>query len=439
MLLRAVFALAVLVVSAPRIAASGPARAEVKAAPATTTSPNAPRLDPTAATQAYIAKLTPEQIAKSDSYFEGGYWLILWNFLVSAGLSLVLLTTGLSARMRNVAERVWPFVFGKSSLETIFYGAQYFLFTMILSFPLTIYQGYFRERDYGLSDQPLGDWLKDQAIGIAVGAVLGGVAIMVLYAILRRVQKSWWIWASVAAVALLFVLISLAPVYIAPLFNKYETLNDPKVRDPILSLARANEIPADQVYVFDESKQSKRVSANVSGAFGTMRISLTDNLLNRCSLATIRAVMAHEMGHYVFNHVYKGIMELGLVMTVGFAFVAWGYNRIVARYGQAWGIRSIADPAGLPLIVLLLTTYFFVMTPVVNTIIRTQETEADAFGLNAAREPDGFAEGALMLSEYRKMHPGKWEEIVFYDHPSGYNRILMAMTWKGEQSPPATR
>jgi STE24 endopeptidase len=156
MLLRAVFALAVLVVSAPRIAASGPARAEVKAAPATTTSPNAPRLDPIAATQAYIAKLTPEQIAKSDSYFEGGYWLILWNFLVSAGLSLVLLTTGLSARMRNVAERVWPFVFGKSSLETISYGAQYFLFTMILSFPLTIYQGYFRERDYGLSDQPLG-------------------------------------------------------------------------------------------------------------------------------------------------------------------------------------------------------------------------------------------------------------------------------------------
>jgi STE24 endopeptidase len=339
--------------------------------------------------------------------------------------------------MRNVAERVWPFDFGKSSLETIVYGAQYFLFTMILSFPLTIYQGYFRERDYGLSDQPLADWLKDQALGIAVGAVLGGVAIMVLYAILRRVQKSWWIWASVAAVALLFVLISLAPVYIAPLFNKYETLNDPKVRDPILSLARANEIPADQVYVFDESKQSKRVSANVSGAFGTMRISLTDNLLNRCSLATIRAVMAHEMGHYVFNHVYKGIMELGLVMTVGFAFVAWGYNRIVARYGQAWGIRSIADPAGLPLIVLLLTTYFFVMTPVVNTIIRTQETEADAFGLNAAREPDGFAEGALMLSEYRKMHPGKWEEIVFYDHPSGYNRILMAMTWKAEQSPPA--
>ena len=358
------------------------------------------------------------------------------NFFVSAGLLLVLLTTGLSARMRNVAERVWPFRVAKSSAVTLIYGAQYFLFTMILGFPLTIYQDYFRERDYGLSEQPLGDWLKDQAIGIVVSAVLGGIAIMILYAILRRVQKSCWIWASVAAVALLFVLISLAPVYIAPLFNKYETVTDPKVRDPILSLARANEIPANQVYVFDESKQSKRTSANVSGAFGTMRISLTDNLLNRCSLASVRAVMAHEMGHYVLNHVYKGIMELGLLLTIGFAFVAWAFNRITARYGQAWGIRSIADPAGLPLIVLLMTIYFFVMTPVKNTIIRTQETEADAFGLNAAREPDGFADAALMLSEYRKMQPGKWEEILFYDHPSGYNRILMAMTWKAEHPSP---
>jgi STE24 endopeptidase len=131
-------------------------------------------------------------------------------------------------------------------------------------------------------------------------------------------------------------------------------------------------------------------------------------------------------------------MELGLVTTVGFAFVAWGFNLLVGRYGRDWGIRSIADPAGLPLIVLLLTTYFFVMTPVTNTIIRNQETEADAFGLNAAREPDGFAEAALMLSEYRKMQPGKWEEIVFYDHPSGYNRILMAMTWKAEHLPTAS-
>jgi STE24 endopeptidase len=309
------------------------------------------------------------------------------------------------------------------------------LFTTVLSFPLSVYEGYFREHEYGLSNQEFGPWLKEQGIGIAVEAVIGGIAIMVLYAILQRVRKAWWIWASVASVVLMFALVALAPVYIAPLFNTYHKLDDPKIRDPILSLARANEIPANDVYVFDASKQSKRVSANVSGALGTMRISLNDNLLERCSLSSVKAVMAHEMGHYVMNHVYKGLIEIGLVMTVGFAFCAWGFDRILARRGQAWGVRSIADPAGLPLIVLLLSTYLFVMTPVTNTITRTQEIEADAFGLNAAREPDGFAVAALILSEYRKMRPGKWEEIVFYDHPSGYNRVLMAMTWKAWRLP----
>jgi STE24 endopeptidase len=408
------------------------------AAPATSPPSSAgPLFDPVAATDAYVARLTPEQIAKSNAYFEGGYWIQLWGFLISSAISLILLTTRLSARMRDLAERLAPFGFGP--FRTLIFGAQYFLFTIILSFPLTVYTGYFREHEYNLSNQTFGAWLRDASIGMAVLAVVGGIALMVLYAILQRVQKSWWIWASVASLAFMFVFALLAPVYIAPLFNDYKTLDDPKVRDPILSLARANEIPADRVYVYDASRQTKTISANVSGVLGTMRISLNDNLLNRCSLASIRAVMAHEMGHYVLNHIYKGLLEEGLVLTFGFAFVAWSFERIVARRGAAWGIRSIADPAGLPLIVLLFGIYFFVMTPVSNTITRTAETEADAFGVNAAGEPDGFADAALLLSEYRKMHPGKWEEIVFYDHPSGYNRILMAMTWKAEHPNAGTR
>lgn len=385
---------------------------------------------PQAATEEYLAKMSPEQVAKSDAYFEGKYWLQLWNFLLTSGLSLILLTTGLSARMRGAAERLLKFRW--APLQTLIYGAQYLLFMTVLGFPLTLYEGFYRERQYGLMNQTLEAWLQDQAKAIVIGAVIGGIAIMILYGILRRVQQSWWIWASVASLALSFVLGMLAPVFIAPVFNHYTYLDDPKIRDPILSLARANEIPAEHVYVFDASKQTKAVSANVSGALGTMRISLNDNLLNRCSLASIKAVMAHEMGHYVLNHIYKGLLERGLLLTIGFAFCAWAFNRIVARRGTAWGIRSIGDPAGLPLIVLLFSAYFFVMTPVSNTITRTEEIEADAFGLNAAAEPDGFADVALILSEYRKMRPGKWEEIVFYDHPSGYNRILMAMTWKAE-------
>jgi STE24 endopeptidase len=410
--------------------ATEPAPSTLPKLSAATSGPPIPRFDPVAATEVYLAKMSPEQVAKSDAYFEGKYWLELWNFLLTSGLSLILLTTGLSARMRGAAERLLNFRW--EPLKTLIYGAEYLLFMTILSFPLSIYEHFYREQQYGLMNQSLGEWLKEQAKGIAIGAVIGALALMILYEILRRVQKSWWIWASVVSLAMSFLLAMLAPVFIAPLFNHYTYLEDPKIRDPILSLARANEIPAEHIYVFDASKQTKAVSANVSGALGSMRISLNDNLLNRCSLSSVKAVMAHEMGHYVLNHIYKGLLERGLVLTIGFASCAWAFNRIVARRGAAWGIRSIGDPAGLPLIVLLFSAYMFVMTPVSNTITRTEEIEADAFGLNAAAEPDGFADVALILSEYRKMHPGNLEEIVFFDHPSGYNRILMAMTWKAE-------
>ena len=255
---------------------------------------------------------------------------------------------------------------------------------------------------------------------------------MAIYAVIRRAPRTWWLWG--AGVSLVFVgfTIAIAPVFIEPVFNKYTPLTDKKIKDPILRLARANGIPATDVFVFDASRQTTRVSANVAGFLGTQRIALNDNLLNRCSLPEIESVMAHEMGHYVLNHIFKALLQIGLLIVAGFAFVRWAFDRVAARWGSRWGIRGIADVAGLPLLVLLLSVFFFVLTPVTNTMIRTQEVEADIFGLNAARQPDGEAEVDLKLGEYRKLKPGPVEEFIFFDHPSGYSRILMAMRWKAE-------
>jgi STE24 endopeptidase len=159
---------------------------------------------------------------------------------------------------------------------------------------------------------------------------------------------------------------------------------------------------------------------------------MNDNLLKRGSVPEIQAVMGHEMGHYVLHHVYKGILEFGVLIVVGFAVVRLAFDRIRAATEPRWRIRSVGDVAGLPLLVLLISAYFFLLTPVVNTLIRTQEAEADIFGINASQQPDGMARAALHLAEYRKLDPGKLEEIVFFDHPSGKNRILMAMRWKAE-------
>jgi STE24 endopeptidase len=197
-------------------------------------------------------------------------------------------------------------------------------------------------------------------------------------------------------------------------------------------MARANGISAREVYEVDASKQTTRISANVSGLGKTMRITLNDNLLRRGSPEEIQAVMGHEMGHYVLNHVYKN-MEFSLIVSVlGFAFLRGSLDWCLERWGAEWEIRSIGDPAVLPLVVLLGSVFFFVLTPISNTQTRTEEQEADMYGLNASRQPDGFAQAAIHLGEYRKMKPGPVEEWIFFDHPSGYNRIHDAMRWKAE-------
>ena len=394
--------------------------------PRTIPSPDPAAVGVEAATQAYLDAIPPETRARSDAYFEGGYWLLLWRFLWSSLVLLLLLHTGLSAWLRDAAARVTR----RPLLQPAIYWVGFILVSSLLGFPLSAYADFFRERQYGLATQTFGPWLVDQLKALGVGLVLGTILIVVLYAVLRRTGRTWWLWGSAVAIAFLMFTAMIGPVYIAPIFNTYQPVRDESIRGPILRLARANGIEANEVWEMDASRQTTRISANVSGLFGTERITLNDNLLKRSSPAAVQAVMGHEMGHYVLNHVYELVLELGLLLVVGFALTARLFSGLAARYQPRWRVRGVDDPAGLPLIALILGAYFFVLTPVTNTITRSAELEADAFGLNAAREPDGFAQASLQLAEYRKLHPGPIEEAIFFDHPSGYTRIRAAMQWK---------
>ncbi len=393
--------------------------------------------DVDAATEAYLAEMPASARARSDAYFEGGYWLILWDFLYGAVVALLLLNLRWSAAIRNLAERITRF----RAVQTFIYWVEYLVIVSLLTAPLAIYEGYIREHQYGLATQTFGPWLGDQLKGLAVNLVLGGLLVVGLFAIVRRLPRTWWIWGAVVTVVFTAFTVMIAPVYIMPLFNKYTRLDDPKITQPILSMARANGIPAHDVYEVDASRQSTRMSANVSGFGQTMRITLNDNLLRRGSPQEIEAVMGHEMGHYVLNHIPKTIMFMLIGAVCFFGFLKWSLDWSLAHWGEKWQIRGIGDPAVLPLVVLLASIFFFVLTPIQNTQTRTQEAEADMFGLNAGRQPDGFARAALHLGEYRKMQPGPIEEFIFFDHPSGYNRIHRAMQWKKENmslfEPPA--
>jgi len=403
---------------------AAPAHGQVQAAAAQSSD----HFDANAATSAYLATVPPEKRLRSDAYYVGGYWLILWDTLASAAVYVLLLGLGWSARMRDAAERLTRF----KPLQTSLYWLQFLVVTSLLLFPLTVYARFVREHHYGLSTQAFGPWMGDQMKGLAVGVVLGGLFVSVIYEVLRRAPRTWWIWGSAVTIAFQMFTALIGPVFIAPLFNKYTKLADQRVRDPILSMARANGIPAHDVYVMDASRQSNRVSANVSGLLGTERITLNDNLLKRCTLPEIEAVMGHEMGHYVLHHVYKMILFLSVLTVLGFAFLRWASAWAVARWGGAWRVRGVDDPAALPLFALLIGLYFLVLMPVTNSFVRTQEYEADIFGLNAAAQPDGQALVALKLGDYRKLDPGPIEELVFFDHPSGRTRIYAAMRWKAE-------
>jgi STE24 endopeptidase len=381
-----------------------------------------------AAVEAYLAKMPSVQRARSNAYFEGGYWMQLWDFLTTLLVMWALLRFGGSSWMRDLAERITRF----RPLQTTLYWLQFITVVYLVTFPLTCYESYFREHKYGLLNQTFGPWIQDQLISLVVSVVLGGVLLIPLFGLVRRLGKSWWVWGAVTSILFLTLVSLIAPVYIFPLFNKYTKLQDTTIKDPILSMARANGIPATDVYQVDASRQSNRVSANVSGFAGTLRITLNDNLLKRCTLPEIETTMGHEMGHYVLNHAYKGLVLYGVIMVLGFAFLSWWLNFGVVRWGEKWGIRGVTDVAVLPLAIIGLAAFFFLMTPVSNTISRTMEFEADMYGLNSARQPDGEANVDLMLGEYRKLDPGPLEEIFFFDHPSGRTRITAAMRWKAE-------
>jgi len=380
------------------------------------------------ATEAYLNLLSPEQRTLSDRYFEGGYWIQLWELCWTVGACLLLLVSGASRRMSELSRRLSRYRW----ISTPVYIVQFLIALFVLELPLSLYTDFWREHQYGLSEQAFGGWTRDQLVILGVNTLLAAVVLTFIYAAVRRAGRRWWMWATGMSFVFLMVFQLITPVYILPLLNDYKPLPEGAVKEAVLSLARANQVPTDHVEWFDASKQTTRLSANVAGLMGTTRIALNDNLLNKSSLPEIKAVLGHEMGHFVLNHVWKEPILLTLLVGLAFALLGVGMDRALLRWGPQLQIADRADPAGLPLAFALFSVIFFLLTPLQNLIIRSYEGEADAFGLNASREPYGWATAAMRLSTYRKISPGKFEEFVFYDHPSGYERVHAAMIWLKE-------
>jgi STE24 endopeptidase len=386
-------------------------------------------LNAEAATQAYLDRLPPAVKARSDAYFEGGYWLQLWHLLLGVAVAALWLTGRRSVRLRDWASRV-----GRGALRRDFlFSSVYLGVATLISLPLTAYEEWWRERAYGMGTQTLGAWLLEWLLAGSINLLLGAVAFTLLYVLMRRARSYWWAWGAAGAMAMLALLIAINPVVFAPMFNTYKPVEAGPLKDSILRMAHATGVPADDVLVFDASRQTTKVSAHVAGLGGTVSIRLNDNLLRRTSPAEVRAVMGHEIGHYVLNHIPKMLIMMGILVVVAFLTADGVLKRVVRRLSAkagASGGGDVSDIAWLPLLACTLSVFFALTSPITNTIIRVQEAEADQFGLALSREPLAFAEGQLMLVEYRKADPGALEEMWFFDHPSTRSRILAAMRFR---------
>lgn len=384
--------------------------------------------DPVEATEQYLAQIPAADVAKTDAYFEGGYWLDLWSTVVDLIVAFVILHFGWAATWRDRSQRLLR----RKWLLPVMFVPIYLAVSALLSLPFQAYRFFFREHQYGLATQSFGGWLTDYGINIFVGAIQGLIFFSLLYWVIRRAPKSWWIWGAGLVVGFLTFLFTVQPIVVEPLTNEYTSMEEGPLKEDILAMVRANGMEAVDIFQVNDSKQHNRISANVSGAFGTARIALNDNLLQRASDDGVKAVMAHEMGHYLMNDPLSLILQLGVLFAIGFAFANKVFVAVVASRGEKWGVSDITDVAGLPILFAIAAVFFLITGPIINTIFRTNEASADLFAINVTQNPDALVEVLLLTSEYRKASPGKWEERLFYDHPSPRSRILMAMTWKAE-------
>ena len=302
----------------------------------------------------------------------------------------------------------------------------------LVTLPWVLYEEWWRESSYGRTSQPLADFLGQAALSTAIFAVLVGLFMVGVYVLMRRAGRYWWVWSGgLTAVALSFFLLA-GPLVIEPIFNDYQPVPAGEVRDALVVMAEQAGVPVDRIFVYDGSRQSNNFTANVSGIAGSARIAISDVAFKGASLDEVKTVTGHEIGHYVLGHVWRTVVLLA-ALAVLFFFLA---DRFFPRVARAFDSTArIDEPTGLPVLAFLVSVFFLLAQPLINASIRLGENEADQYSLETVNLPDALATALVKTAEYRSPRPSRWQEVLFYTHPSVERRVRRAMDWKASHDP----
>ncbi len=387
--------------------------------------------------------LPPAQYKKAVDLGRFHFRYNLVGFFYGLFVLWIILRFRLAPKYRDWAEKT-----SRNSFVQALIFAPLFLLTMaVLGLPTDIW-AYVVEKQYGLVIQGWGSWFWDWTKGELLSVLLGIVLIWILYAVIRTSPRRWWFYFWLISLPIAVLLVFIQPLVVDPMFHKFESLQQ---KDPALTASleqmvqrAGQDIPPERMYWMGAGEKTTELNAYVTGLGASKRIVVWDNTIAKMTTPQIVFVAGHETGHYVLNHIWKGLAFAAVFLFVLFYLAFRTIGWVLERWGAGWGIRSVADLASLPALLLLLTVFSFIAGPISSAFSRHDEHQADQYGLEVTHglTPDSSqvaAQAFQVLGEVdlSNPEPNPVDVLMFYSHPAIPNRIRFALTYdpwsKGEQ------
>lgn len=352
--------------------------------------------------------------------------LFQYGFLFIA--AFVTLKAGISHSLKTV-------VLGYTSNPSLVVALYFFigfLFLCFFTLPFDYYKGYVIEHGFDLSTQSFRSWIANQMKMLILGMILLMLIVQGVYFALRAFATYWWIVAWTFMSVGMIVISYIAPVVIMPLFFKYSRLKETSLIERLTNLAKKARIRVVCVFEMKAGVKTKKAVGALAGLGNKRRIILSDTLLANYTHDEIEGVIGHELGHHVFHHIGKMLMMFGVTMLVAFYVI----DLVLRASVSYFGFSGIDDIASLPLFALTFALLFMAATPIMNTLSRYAEGQADQYELEIVNKPDAFVSCMVKLCDQNLRHadPHPLIEFMFYDHPSGKHRVQRALNYKKSEN-----